>query len=205
MMRHISKSLWLLGLTLVICCAAYPLVIWAVGQTVFPEQANGSLVRDPDGKIVGSRLIAQPFTKDEYFQPRPSAPSYDASAGASSTLAPSNYLLRARVASALGPIVKYRSGPKAGQLVAPDIEAWFQQDRYKGKPSYRRPVGRRSQRPGAGVGQGRSNPRSVRRRVGQNAQRGSGAVDEKQPRSTPACGNGSGGGFLREFFQRKSR
>jgi len=91
-------------------------------------------MRDPDGKIVGSRLIAQPFTKDEYFQPRPSAPSYDASAGASSTLAPSNYLLRARVASVLGPIVKYRSGPKAGQLVAPDIEAWFQQDRYKGKP-----------------------------------------------------------------------
>ena len=53
--------------------------VWAVGQTVFPNKANGSLVRGPDGKIVGSRLIAQPFTKDEYFQPRPSAASYDAS------------------------------------------------------------------------------------------------------------------------------
>ena len=109
-------------------------VIWAIGQTVFPEQANGSLLRGPDGKIVGSRLIAQPFTKDEYFQPRPSAASYDGSASASSTLAPSNYLLRARVAGTLGPLVKYRSGPKAGQLVAPDIEAWFQQDTYQGKP-----------------------------------------------------------------------
>jgi K+-transporting ATPase ATPase C chain len=112
----------------------YPLVIWAIGQTVFPEQANGSPLRGPDGTIVGSRLIAQPFTKDEYFQPRPSAASYDGSASASSSLAPSNYSLRARVASTLGPIVKYRSGSKAGQAVAADIEAWFQQDSYKGKP-----------------------------------------------------------------------
>jgi K+-transporting ATPase ATPase C chain len=134
MMRYVSKSVWLLGFTLVICCGVYPLVIWAVGQTVFPEQANGSLVRGPDGKIVGSRLIAQPFTKDEYFQPRPSAASYDGSASASSSLAPSNYMLRARVAGVLGPLVKYRSGPKAGQLVAPDVEAWFQQDTYQGKP-----------------------------------------------------------------------
>ncbi len=134
MMRHLSKSILLLGFTLVVCCGVYPLVIWAIGQTVFPEQANGSLLRGPDGAIVGSRLIAQPFTKDEYFQPRPSAASYDGSASASSTLAPSNYMLRNRVASALGPIVKYKSGPKAGQLVAPDIEAWFQQDKYSGNP-----------------------------------------------------------------------
>ena len=88
----------------------------------------------PDGKPVGSLLIAQPFTKDEYFWPRPSAASYDGSASASSTLAASNYLLRDRVARMLGPIVKYASGPKKGQLVAPDVEAWFQQDRYQGNP-----------------------------------------------------------------------
>jgi potassium-transporting ATPase KdpC subunit len=92
------------------------------------------MLTGPDGKIVGSRQIAQPFTKDEYFQPRPSAASYDASASTSSSLAASNYMLRYRVASALGPIVKYKSGPKAGQLVAPDIEAWFQQDKYAGNP-----------------------------------------------------------------------
>ena len=100
----------------------------------FAFQAEGSLVTGPDGQVVGSKLIAQPFTKDEYFQPRPSAASYDASASASSTLAPSNYLLRDRVARMLGPIVKYRSGAKAGQLAAPDIETWFQQDRYQGNP-----------------------------------------------------------------------
>jgi K+-transporting ATPase ATPase C chain len=93
------------------------------------------MLTGPDGKPVGSLLIAQPFTKDEYFQPRPSAASYDASASASSAYAPSNYALRNRVAATLGPIVKYRSGSKAGQLVAPDIEAWFQKDRFQGQPS----------------------------------------------------------------------
>jgi potassium-transporting ATPase KdpC subunit len=132
--QYISKSLWLLFFSVVICCGIYPAVLWAIGQTVFPFQANGSVVQGPDGKPVGSLLIAQPFTKDEYFQPRPSAASYDASASASSTLAASNYLLRNRVATALGPIVKYKSGAKAGQLVAPDIEAWFQLDKFGGQP-----------------------------------------------------------------------
>jgi len=118
----------------VAACGIYPLTLWAIGQTVFPFQANGSILFGPDGKPVGSRLIAQPFTKDEYFQPRPSAASYDASASTSSALAASNYTLRNRVATTLGPIVKYKSGPKAGQLVAPDIEAWFQEDKFGGQP-----------------------------------------------------------------------
>jgi potassium-transporting ATPase KdpC subunit len=134
MKNHIIKSLWLLGSAVVICCLIYPLAVWAIAQTVFPFTANGSMVNGPDGKPVGSLLIAQPFTKDEYFWPRPSAASYDGSASASSTLAASNYMLRYRVAQALGPIVKYKGGPKAGQLVAPDIEAWFQQDSYGGQP-----------------------------------------------------------------------
>jgi K+-transporting ATPase ATPase C chain len=123
-----------MGFAVTICCGLYPLTLWVIGQTVFPEQANGSLVRGPDGTVVGSRLIAQPFTKDEYFQPRPSAPSYDASASGPSNYSASNYQLRARVAGILGPIVKYRGGPKAGQPVAPDIDAWFQQDQYQGQP-----------------------------------------------------------------------
>lgn len=134
MLRYLTKSVLLMGFAVGICCGLYPLTLWVIGQTVFPDQVNGSLVRDPNGTVVGSRLIAQPFTKDEYFQPRPSAVSYDASASGPSNYGASNYLLRARVAGILGPIVKYRSGPKVGQLVAPDIEAWFQQDQYQGKP-----------------------------------------------------------------------
>jgi K+-transporting ATPase ATPase C chain len=134
MLRYLSKSVLLLSFSVVILCVIYPCVVWVIGQVFFPFQANGSLVKGPDGTVVGSRLIAQPFSKDEYFQPRPSAASYDASASAASTYAASNYLLRNRVATTLGPIVKYKSGPKAGQLVAPDIEAWFQQDKFQGNP-----------------------------------------------------------------------
>ena len=134
MVRYLSKSFWLLFFSVIICCVLYTLLLWGVGQTFFPFQANGSLVKGPDGAVVGSRLIAQPFTKDEYFQPRPSAPSYDASASASSALAPSNYALRDRVARALGPMVTYRSGPGAHEPVAPDVESWFQKDLFQGSP-----------------------------------------------------------------------
>jgi K+-transporting ATPase ATPase C chain len=134
MMKYLSKSFLLLVLGVVICCIIYPLVLWAIGQTLFPFQSNGSMLKGPDGKYVGSKLIAQPFTKDEYFQPRPSAASYDASASASSSLAASNYALRDRVARSLGPVVKYKSGQTAGQLVAPDVESWFAADKFQGKP-----------------------------------------------------------------------
>jgi K+-transporting ATPase ATPase C chain len=134
MRTYITKSLLLLGFSVVLCCLLYPAVVWSIGQTFFPFTANGSMVIGPDGKPVGSLQIAQPFTKDEYFWPRPSAASYDGSASASSALAASNYALRDRVARMLGPIVTYASGPKKGQQVAPDVEAWFQQDKFGGQP-----------------------------------------------------------------------
>jgi K+-transporting ATPase ATPase C chain len=108
--------------------------MWAIGQLFFPFKANGSIINGPDGKPVGSELIAQSFTKDEYFQPRPSAASYNGSASSSSALSVSNYALRNRVATMIGPIVKYKGGSKDGQLVAPDIEHWFQKDIYQGNP-----------------------------------------------------------------------
>src|SRR5262249_38359061 len=115
----------LLVVTVVLCWVIYPGILFVVGQTVFPSQANGSLIVDDAGKPIGSRLIAQPFTGDEYFQPRPSAVSYNAAASGASNWGASNYLLRHRVARTLGPIVKYRSGEKKGQLVQNDIEGWF--------------------------------------------------------------------------------
>src|SRR5579862_3943188 len=126
MKNNLVKSIWLLGLTVVICCLVYPLAVWAIGQTFFSFSANGSMVNGPDGTPVGSLLVAQPFTKDEYFQPRPSAASYDGTASASSALAVSNYALRDRAARAIGPIAVYSDGPKKGQPAAPDVEAWFQ-------------------------------------------------------------------------------
>jgi potassium-transporting ATPase KdpC subunit len=140
MLRAISKSLQLLLFSVVILCVIYPAVVWVIGRVFFPFQAGGSLV-GADGKpatsdatAVGSLLIAQPFTKDEFFQPRPSACSYDASASASSALASSNYALRNRVANAIGPMATYKGGPKAGHSVGSDIEAWFLKDQLGGKP-----------------------------------------------------------------------
>jgi K+-transporting ATPase ATPase C chain len=117
-------------------------VLWVIGQTIFPDKAHGSLLHDRDGKVIGSRLIAQPFTdkdgnaKDEYFQPRPSAASFKADASGASNWGASNYQLRDRVARALGPIVKYGNGSsKRGQPVGPDMERWFQKNQFQGKPS----------------------------------------------------------------------
>ena len=134
MLKIIAKSSLLLTASVGLCCVLYPAAMWVVGQTLFPFQANGSMLKGPDGNLVGSKLIAQPFSKDEYFQPRPSAASYDASASASSSLSVSNYALRDRVARAIGPIASYRGGAKAGKPVAPDVEQWFRQDRFQGQP-----------------------------------------------------------------------
>ena len=68
----------------------YNVFVWAIGQTVFPSQAEGSLIRRDDGTILGSRLIAQKFTRPEYFQPRPSAVDYNAASTGGSNYGPSN-------------------------------------------------------------------------------------------------------------------
>ena len=134
MTAHLRANLWLLVLSVLLCSVLYPLALLGIGQTVFHEQAEGSLVKDAAGKTIGSRLIAQPFTADEHFQPRPSAASYNAAASGASNWSASNYLLRDRVARQLGPIVKYQSGSKKGQPVGPHIESWFQKDQFDGKP-----------------------------------------------------------------------
>jgi K+-transporting ATPase ATPase C chain len=120
MSQHIRANLWLLSLTVVICCVLYPLVLWAIGQSVFPDKANGSLVLNKDGVAVGSLMIAQPFTADEYFHPRPSAVSFNGSASGGSNLSANNPVLRKRVEGMLGQVLKY----KDGRPVGPDIAAW---------------------------------------------------------------------------------
>src|SRR5262245_1003924 len=134
MFQHLRANLWLLVFSILICCVAYPAVLLGIGQLLFRDQANGSLIYDTHGNPIGSRMIAQPFTADEYFQPRPSSVSYNASASGASNWAANNPALRNRVARQLGPIVKYGAGAKKGQLAAADIEAWFQKDEAGGQP-----------------------------------------------------------------------
>src|SRR5438270_1525282 len=109
MVRDLLTNVKLVAVTLVLGCVIYPGLLWVIGQGLFRDQAEGSLltVKDALGKevVVGSRLIAQPFTGDEYFQPRPSSASYNGAASGASNWSGNNYLLRDRVTRALGPIV----------------------------------------------------------------------------------------------------
>jgi potassium-transporting ATPase KdpC subunit len=134
MRSHLRANLWLFGFSLLLCCVVYPGLLLGIGHVAFPSQAEGSLVFDRDGKPIGSRLIAQPFTQDEFFQPRPSAVSYNGAASGASNWGANNPLLRDRVARQLGPMVRYRAGERSHQLVGPDVEKWFRQDRFQQKP-----------------------------------------------------------------------
>jgi K+-transporting ATPase ATPase C chain len=82
---------------------AYPLVVTGIGQVAFPAQANGSLIRDTTGQVIGSKLLAQNFAKPEYLHPRPSAAGsdgYDASGSSGSNLGPLNPALAERIKKA---------------------------------------------------------------------------------------------------------
>lgn len=85
------------ALFVVVCGLVYPTLATLLGGLLFPQQANGSLI-ERDGRVVGSRLVAQPFADARYFQPRPSAAGYDPKALSGSNLASSNPALRERMA-----------------------------------------------------------------------------------------------------------
>lgn len=92
MLSHLRPALVSMGLFTALLGLAYPLAVTGVAQAAFPAQANGSLVKDAKGTIVGSTLIAQAFAKPEYLHPRPSAAGngYDASASSGSNMGPLN-------------------------------------------------------------------------------------------------------------------
>ena len=109
--RAIRASLVLWILVAII----YPALILIVGQVVFPYQANGSLIKNTQEQVVGSRLIGQPFTSDRYFKSRPSTTNYSSAnpqndtagilktgVSGGSNLAPSNPALLQRIQGQAG-------------------------------------------------------------------------------------------------------
>ncbi len=91
-----------------VCCGLYPLVVFGIGQVLFPAKANGSLIVDAGGVVHGSRLIGQPFAADKYFHPRPSAAGngYDPTSSGGSNLGPTSQKLRDSIAQN---VADYRS------------------------------------------------------------------------------------------------
>jgi len=98
--------------TTVLLGIVYPLVMTAIAGLLFPHQANGSLITLKDGTVIGSELIAQSFTSDRYFHPRPSAAGngYDATSSGGTNLAQSNAKLAQRIQGDIDALQKQNPG-----------------------------------------------------------------------------------------------
>jgi len=90
MLEELKRSVVFTVVAIVLFGGVYHVTLWAIGRAVFPAHAEGSLIRRADGSVVGSRWIAQPFTRPDYFHPRPSAVSYNAAHTGGSNQGPSN-------------------------------------------------------------------------------------------------------------------
>ena len=111
MKRNVLVAVRFTLITTLIFGLGYPLLVTLLSQGIFPNQANGSLIVR-DGKVVGSRLIAQAFTGDQYFHPRPSAAGsgYDPTSSGGSNLAPTNQALVMRVQQDVAKLQKENPG-----------------------------------------------------------------------------------------------
>lgn len=93
MLTHLRISIVATLVLAVIVCGVYPVVVWGLAQLIFHDKANGSLITDKDGKVIGSRLLGQNFSDGKYFHPRPSAAGsngYDPTASGGSNFGPTN-------------------------------------------------------------------------------------------------------------------
>ncbi|RKG74831.1 potassium-transporting ATPase subunit KdpC [Corallococcus exercitus] len=109
--------------TLVLTGVLYPLAVTGMAQGLFSREANGSLVRDDQGREVGSALIGQGFARPDYFQPRPSAAGqgFDATASSGSNLGPTSQKLRERAVAEAERLRRENPGapgPVPAELVA---------------------------------------------------------------------------------------
>jgi K+-transporting ATPase ATPase C chain len=98
--QNILIAIWMTVVTTLLLGVVYPLLVTALAQALFPDQANGQLV-NRDGRAIGSQIIGQPFSSADYFHGRPSAAGggYDAANSGGTNLGPTNKKLIEAVAS----------------------------------------------------------------------------------------------------------
>lgn len=120
-MKELKPAILLCLFFTLLCGGLYPAVVTGIGQALFPRQASGSLLRDQDGRVIGSTLIGQPFTAPGYLWPRPSATAdfpYNPMASGGSNLGPTNPALLAAVKERIGALrASGISGPIPADLV----------------------------------------------------------------------------------------
>lgn len=111
MNAYVRPALSLALLMTLVTGVLYPLAVTGIAQVAFPSQANGSLVRDDQGEVRGSALIAQDFQGDGWFHARPSAGAYATVASGASNLSPSNPALAERVKGDAAALYRTQQGP----------------------------------------------------------------------------------------------
>jgi K+-transporting ATPase ATPase C chain len=122
MKNEIKRGLLYTIVTMVLFGVLYHLLMWGIGRAVFPNQAEGSLIRRADGTVIGSSLIAQPFTRPEYFHPRPSGVDYNAASTGGTNYGPSNPDHLKAVAERLDAVTK-EEGVSAAQVPSEMVTA----------------------------------------------------------------------------------
>jgi K+-transporting ATPase ATPase C chain len=122
MFKEIRQGVLFTVVAMVLFGWGYHVALWGIGRVLFPQQAEGSLIRRPDGTVAGSRLLAQKFTRPEYFQPRPSAVDYNAASTGGSNYGPSSPDHLEQVAKRLDVITK-QERVVAGQVPSEMVTA----------------------------------------------------------------------------------
>jgi K+-transporting ATPase ATPase C chain len=117
-MKSILASLRLVAVTMLVAVAMYSLLIFGIGALVTPATAAGSLITAADGTVVGSRQIAQNFTRPGYFWPRPSAVDYNGAGAGGSNKSPTSTDLRERAEQIVA-----RYGATAERPLPPELAA----------------------------------------------------------------------------------
>ncbi len=117
-MKSLLTSVRLVVVTMLVCVGVYTLVILGVAKIVTPATAAGSLITASDGTVVGSRLIAQPFTQPRYFWPRPSAIDYNGAGAGGSNKSPTSEDLKTRAESIVAQYGATPENPLPAELAA---------------------------------------------------------------------------------------